>query len=472
MLELNFPNPVTTATDLFDRESELAEIQQTLQSSTRRPVVIIAERVMGKSSLLNVTAEKLMLDEAISLLHLPHAYSRDSLAAEILQNICAEVGQSLRQTGLLNDLGQFRLITVSEFVEVARQLLARQPHKRFILCLDEFDSMLANCDNEVIDQILDFVLHLIERTNLPMRFLVSMTQVIDQILHSYASPFLNSAKLIALKPWNPVDSCRFVNWLLAGYATLNETCQAMVFAAAGGHPYLTKAILFSLLNQPQVKSSPIVIGPEMVQAAIETSLHLPELDFTLSNISQVHISSEQMYLLGTLHTAPNNRLSRQQLQWMGNGYPEAAYKLWECGYLHLDDQQNYIPRFGLLMRWLAHKRVIANSDLVAPVKLVFDDHQKRVHLGEQEILLSPRLYRALRCLTRNAGQLVRRDVLAAETWPEIKHIDDITSSMVDQLIRRLRDKLGDDGNQPTYLETRHGLGFIVHHADYIPVDSQ
>jgi DNA-binding response OmpR family regulator len=472
MIELNFPNPVTTAADLFDRERELADIQQTLRSSGRRPVVIIAERVMGKTSLLNVVEEELTPDETISLLHLPHAYSRDSLAAEIMQNICAEVGHNLRQTGLLNDQGQFNLVTVSEFVDVARQLLALQPHRRFVFCLDEFDSMLANCDDLAADQILTFVLHLIERTSLPLQFLFSMTQITDQILHSYASPFLNSARLIPLKPWNPDESGRFVNWLLSGHAILDETCQRIIFAAAGGHPYLTKAILASLLNSYGYQPAPIEISAEMMHLAIEASLHLPELDFTLSNISQVHISPEQMQLLSKFAAAPNNSLSREQLQHPDNIYIEAAQKLLEGGYLDVDDQQNYIPRMGVLMNWLKYKGVIVRADAVAPLKLIIDDRQERVYLGKQEILLSPKLYRALRCLTRNTGQLIKREVLVAETWPEIKRADDTTNSMIDQLIRRLREKLGDDGNQPTYLETRHGMGFILHHAIYIPVDPQ
>jgi len=56
-VELNFPNPVETLADLFDRDAELELVLTALRSPTRRPIVIMGERVMGKTSLLNVAAE-------------------------------------------------------------------------------------------------------------------------------------------------------------------------------------------------------------------------------------------------------------------------------------------------------------------------------------------------------------------------------------------------------------------------------
>lgn len=95
-----------------------------------------------------------------------------------------------------------------------------------------------------------------------------------------------------------------------------------------------------------------------------------------------------------------------------------------------------------------------------------------MYLGNREIERLPRLlYRVLRCLGQNAGQLVKREALV-EAWPEIERADGITEAMIDQVIRRLRKTLGDEASQPTYLETRRGLGYIMRHTIYIPAKDQ
>src|SRR5262245_696913 len=106
-IELNFPNPVETLADLFDRKEELNQIQQEIESPIRRPIVIIGERRTGKTSILNVAAENLTQTQLATVLDIPHAYSREGLAAEILEGICIKVGSDTHQTGLVNNQGQF-----------------------------------------------------------------------------------------------------------------------------------------------------------------------------------------------------------------------------------------------------------------------------------------------------------------------------------------------------------------------------
>ncbi|MEW5719982.1 MAG: ATP-binding protein, partial [Chloroflexota bacterium] len=154
MDDLNFPNPVTTAKDFFDRELELDTIQRTLASPTRRPVVILGERVIGKTSTLNILVERLKASPSFAIVRLPHSYSRDDFAAEILQGICEAVDTSLRQTGFVNGDGCLKIATVSEFMQMTEEQIAKRPGVSFVLCLDEFDSLLARCDADTANQIL------------------------------------------------------------------------------------------------------------------------------------------------------------------------------------------------------------------------------------------------------------------------------------------------------------------------------
>ena len=56
-LELNFPNPIERAHDLYDRAPQLELIRDTVRSAGRRIAVIMGERVTGKTSLLNIVLE-------------------------------------------------------------------------------------------------------------------------------------------------------------------------------------------------------------------------------------------------------------------------------------------------------------------------------------------------------------------------------------------------------------------------------
>ena len=314
-IELNFPNPVTTAQDFFDREKALAEIQQTLQSTTRRPIAILGERKTGKTSLLNRVTEWVEQAGLAVVLHLPHAYVRDDLAAEIIYGICFEVGLSPQQTGLLDDQGQFRLTSVNEFVHTLRQLIASKPGIQFVICIDEIDSLLKKCDDTAANEILDFILHLIEQARLPLHFLFTMTQITEQILRSYTSPFLSSTKLIRLAPWNLVESSQFVSWLLQDYLAVDPDIHRQIFAAAGGHPYFTKALLNALLEQVQADSPPLPLTSALVDAAVTDCVSSLEVDFTLANIAEAHLSppEHQIRIYSNPKWTPGKRSQRVRI---------------------------------------------------------------------------------------------------------------------------------------------------------------
>ena len=82
---MNFPNPVQTRADLFGRDQELQRIQATLRLSKRRPIIIMGERLMGKTSLLNVALEWVTQDNQVVLIRLPHVASREQFVEEILE---------------------------------------------------------------------------------------------------------------------------------------------------------------------------------------------------------------------------------------------------------------------------------------------------------------------------------------------------------------------------------------------------
>jgi len=84
----------------------------------------------------------------------------------------------------------------------------------------------------------------------------------------------------------------------------------------------------------------------------------------------------------------------------------------------------------------------------------FARHEARLR-GER-LDLTPTEYKLLYHLVRNAGHVLEHGTLLAKVWGR-EYVDEVDYIRV--YIRRLRDKLGDDPDDPRYIRTERGLGY-------------
>ncbi len=84
----------------------------------------------------------------------------------------------------------------------------------------------------------------------------------------------------------------------------------------------------------------------------------------------------------------------------------------------------------------------------------FARHEARLE-GER-LELTPTEYRLLYHLVRNAGHVLPHASLLAKVWGR-EYVDEVDYVRV--YIRRLRDKLRDDPDQPIYIATERGVGY-------------
>ena len=84
----------------------------------------------------------------------------------------------------------------------------------------------------------------------------------------------------------------------------------------------------------------------------------------------------------------------------------------------------------------------------------FARHEAR--LGGRPLELTPTEFKVLYHLVRNAGHVLQHGTLLAKVWGR-EYIDEVDYIRV--YIRRLREKLGDDPDNPTYIRTERGLGY-------------
>ena len=88
--------------------------------------------------------------------------------------------------------------------------------------------------------------------------------------------------------------------------------------------------------------------------------------------------------------------------------------------------------------------------------LVVDTKRRRVEVDGEEIQLTPLEFEILLALAREPGVVLSRDQLMDRIWGYRDHAG---GRVVDSHVARLRRKIGEDGNDPRFIRTVHGVGY-------------
>ena len=89
--------------------------------------------------------------------------------------------------------------------------------------------------------------------------------------------------------------------------------------------------------------------------------------------------------------------------------------------------------------------------------LALDAGRHRVTVGGQDVVLSAVELRLLAALLEADGRVLSRVQLLDAVYGEAE--GDVTDRAIDQYVKRLREKLGDDPAAPRYVETVRGTGY-------------
>jgi two-component system response regulator RegX3 len=82
-------------------------------------------------------------------------------------------------------------------------------------------------------------------------------------------------------------------------------------------------------------------------------------------------------------------------------------------------------------------------------------------LGRRSALLTPTEMKILECLMRNANAVISRETLIERTWG---YDYEGGSNRVDVYIRRLRKKIEEVPDDPLFIHTVRGLGYVYRDA--------
>ncbi len=88
--------------------------------------------------------------------------------------------------------------------------------------------------------------------------------------------------------------------------------------------------------------------------------------------------------------------------------------------------------------------------------MMIDDARRRIEVDGGEIGLTPLEFEILLALARDPGVVMSREALMDRVWG---YRDYAGGRVVDSHVARIRRKLGEDGNDPRFIRTVHGVGY-------------
>jgi hypothetical protein len=356
MIELNFPNPVTDDKDFYGRHEEWERIARVFAAGSRKPVIILGERRIGKTSLQCVAAKRLATREAGGfvplLLPRPEAIrSVDDYAREILQCLCSYLGKRLQETGLVDAGGQFQLTSLGQFPDAVSRLLEAVPPKTFIVCVDEFDAILKKNTDADANRILGLS-HYLTGSDLPLVALITMIESPEQMRKAYQSPpIISESEVVELNPFSQDETVEIVTGLLGDQVTLNDEGLDRLFNLSGGHPYFVKLLLDRLLAR-YWKETGFVVSREMVDEIVPDAAHDSRVQCALNNVYKVHFKQQEQQLVLLLAERQSNGIAAEELKLLGPEYITSVKALQRRGYLVQHQDGGYDFRTEFLGRWI------------------------------------------------------------------------------------------------------------------------
>ena len=94
--------------------------------------------------------------------------------------------------------------------------------------------------------------------------------------------------------------------------------------------------------------------------------------------------------------------------------------------------------------------------------LMIDPSRRRVEVDGEEVALTPLEFEILFALARDPGVVNAREQLMEKVWG---YRDYAGGRVVDSHVARIRRKLGEDGNEPRFIRTVHGVGYAFRDGD-------
>jgi len=113
-------------------------------------------------------------------------------------------------------------------------------------------------------------------------------------------------------------------------------------------------------------------------------------------------------------------------------------------------------RVKAILRRMERIRATQHDGPIDRDGLSIDPSRRRVRVDGEEVQLTPLEFEILLALARDPGVVLSRDQLMDRVWG---YRDYAGGRVVDSHVARIRRKLGEDGVEPRFVRTVHGVGY-------------
>jgi energy-coupling factor transporter ATP-binding protein EcfA2 len=247
-IELVWPGEITQRAALYDPWKIIGGIQDKLTGENNQGVLLIGERVFGKSSFFNCAIGLFPKEEgdlrSIRLDTWENRYSVRSFATELLR----KMSQSVGLTGSSGFESTIKDFNVDNFLLACQVVADKKKGMRFVICIDEIDSTIAKArSKEDARTILQLLFRLLTDPHLPVRLLFTTNS--KEVLGSYRSGINLMRKLVT---WRiPLCSESEMRGLIERFEvpiTFEGDALSRIFHYSGGQIYFVKFAV-SLLEE-------------------------------------------------------------------------------------------------------------------------------------------------------------------------------------------------------------------------------
>jgi len=196
-------------------------------------------------------------------------------------------------------------------------------------------------------------------------------------------------------------------------------------------------------------------GPEAIRAHAETHPDLVVLDLMLPGMDGLEVCREIQrdgwtpVLMLTARTEEADKVAGFAVG--ADDYLTKPFSLRELA-----------VRVRAILRRMEHIRRGPPSGPIEHNGLLIDPQRRRTTVDGEEIGLTPLEFEILITLAREPGVVMTREQLMDRVWG---YRDYAGGRVVDSHVARIRRKLGEDGVEPRFIRTVHGVGYAFREAE-------
>ncbi len=193
-------------------------------------------------------------------------------------------------------------------------------------------------------------------------------------------------------------------------------------------------------------------GPEAIRTCAESNPDLVVLDLMLPGMDGLEVCSriqQDRWVPVLMLTARTEEADKVACFAVGaDDYLTKPFSLRELA-----------VRVRAILRRMERIGAVQPGEPAEPIErggLVVDAARRRVTVDGREIALTPLEFDILLTLARDQGLVFTRDQLMDRVWG---YRDYAGGRVVDSHVARIRRKLGEDGSEPRFIRTVHGVGY-------------